>query len=214
MTAIEHIIWDWNGTLLDDAPLAWQVFNAMLLRRKLPGISFETYRSLYGHPVRGLYEQAGFDLSREMFEDLSDEWHEHYLRRLPETDLHHDTLATLQRIQSAARTQAVLSALPHDLLCESIAHHGIGIFFAEVLGLSDRLGRSKLDNARALLQKLGARADATVMIGDSAHDAEVAHALGVRCFLVRRGFESAERVNRHGLPVFDDFTQLLEHFAF
>ena len=33
-----HILWDWNGTLLDDAWLCVEVMNSMLAERDLPQI--------------------------------------------------------------------------------------------------------------------------------------------------------------------------------
>ena len=36
LTAHRHLIWDWNGTLLDDLDLSVDVMNTLLARRGLP----------------------------------------------------------------------------------------------------------------------------------------------------------------------------------
>ena len=36
---IQHVIWDWNGTLLDDAQACVDALNVLLRQRRLPAIS-------------------------------------------------------------------------------------------------------------------------------------------------------------------------------
>ena len=40
----KHIVWDWNGTLLDDAWLCVEVLNQMLSQRGQTAITLEFYR--------------------------------------------------------------------------------------------------------------------------------------------------------------------------
>ena len=208
------IIWDWNGTLVNDAPLACEVLNDLLLRRGLVAFSFADYQKIYGLPVKGLYERAGFDLSKEPFESLSHEWHDEYSKRLKDVRLQEDSITALQRVKAAGVRQAVLSALPHDILCESINIHGVGHYFAGVCGSSDRLSGSKTENGRALMKGIGVPARDTVLIGDSSQDVETAEALDVECLLVSRGFEDRERLLRHGRAVFADFSGVLDYLKF
>ena len=206
-----HIIWDWNGTLVNDAPVACAVLNEMLARRALAPVSFEHYREIYCHPIQRIYERVGFDLVQEPFGELADEWHAAYLDASTHAKLHHDSLETLQRFHSAGRTQVILSALPHDILSASVALHRLENFFSEVQGLEDRLARSKADTAQRLMHRLGAERDSILMVGDSAHDAEGATLLGIRCVLVSRGYESRERLGQHGFPVCSDFSEMLQY---
>ena len=39
MSAATHIVWDWNGTLLDDTGAALGALNAMLARRGIAAVS-------------------------------------------------------------------------------------------------------------------------------------------------------------------------------
>ena len=66
----KHIIWDWNGTLLDDGWLFVDVMNTILKRRKMNTITLEKYREIFGFPVKNYYIKLGFDLEKEPFEDL------------------------------------------------------------------------------------------------------------------------------------------------
>jgi phosphoglycolate phosphatase len=42
-----HIIWDWNGTLLDDAQAGVNAINAMLAARGLSPITLSHYRDVF-----------------------------------------------------------------------------------------------------------------------------------------------------------------------
>lgn len=49
---INGIIWDWNGTLLNDADLAVQTMNQLLERRGLQVLSVDDYKSVFTFPDR------------------------------------------------------------------------------------------------------------------------------------------------------------------
>ena len=67
-TQYQHIIWDWNGTLLNDGWLFVDVMNSILLNRKMKTITLEKYRQIFGFPVKEYYINLGFDLEKEPFE--------------------------------------------------------------------------------------------------------------------------------------------------
>ena len=77
-----YLIWDWNGTLLDDVETCVDVMNGMLERRGLaPLKSVECYRGIFTFPVREYYKKAGLDPARESFEKLALEYISEYNRR-------------------------------------------------------------------------------------------------------------------------------------
>lgn len=205
-----HVIWDWNGTLLDDAYLSFEVFRKMIIERELPECSFDRFQRIYGHPIIQLYEKAGFDFAVESFDTVARQWHNGYESRTCELALHRDSVAILDEFAERGITQSVLSALPHDILLRSLQQHGLDGYFAHVLGLDDLSAHSKVDNGRLLLQTLSIDPADVILIGDSSHDAETASALGIDCLLVSRGLEHRDRLLQLGLPVFDNFESLLD----
>ena len=54
---IETIIWDWNGTLLDDLEICIRSMNRMLRERKMPPIDKQLYKNIFTFPVREYYEK-------------------------------------------------------------------------------------------------------------------------------------------------------------
>ena len=63
-----HVIWDWNGTLLDDNWLCVEVMNTLLSSRNLPLLTLERYRDIFDFPVKNYYEKLGFNFKKESFE--------------------------------------------------------------------------------------------------------------------------------------------------
>ena len=67
----QHIIWDWNGTLLDDLSRRVDIVNSMLTQRRLSPLTLDCYRDVFTFPVWDYYQTIGFDLAREPFDELS-----------------------------------------------------------------------------------------------------------------------------------------------
>ena len=57
----KHILWDWNGTLLDDSWLCVEVLNGLLKESGKPTITHETYKEHFNFPVIHFYEFLGFE---------------------------------------------------------------------------------------------------------------------------------------------------------
>jgi len=206
-----HVIWDWNGTLINDAEETINVVNRQLRKRALPETTLAHYREIYEHPVRKIYDRLGFSLDEKNWVSFVDEWFEDYSSKVHTLPLHHDSLQALTNFQRRGCVQAVLSALPHDLLMTCVSQQGLAPFFHTVLGLQDRFGASKVANGGWLMQQIQSDPSGTVIIGDSSHDHEVAQALGIECLLVARGLESRSRLEANRCPVFENFEELTRH---
>ena len=67
----KNVVWDWNGTLLDDVKISVDTINVMLERKHLGKLTVEEYRSIFGFPVKPYYESIGFDFTRDDWEAVS-----------------------------------------------------------------------------------------------------------------------------------------------
>lgn len=199
----EYVIWDWNGTLLDDQWLALEVANGMLRRRGLPEMDAHRYREIFDFPVEHYYRRAGFDFSVEPFSVLADEFIGAFNARLTECPLHRGVEDILRALQGRAVTQLVLSASRETSLRDAVAHHGLDTYFAALHGLDNHLAVSKADVGRDLIARHGMEPGLAVMVGDTVHDAEVAREMGVDCILIASGHHSRARLETTGLPVYD-----------
>jgi len=70
MDRIGGIIWDWNGTLLNDIQLCVQTINEMLDKRNLPLLSVNDYKDVFSFPVKNYYQKIGFDLRLNLLKYL------------------------------------------------------------------------------------------------------------------------------------------------
>ncbi len=181
----------------------------MLEERGHRRLDIDEYRQIYEHPIQRIYEKTGFDLAREPFKQISDRWHRDYVQRFTEVALRRGALSALEHFKRAGIIQAVLSALPHDILEQSISRFGLHDYFLHIQGLEDNLGRSKIDNGRKMIGQFTIAPQSAILIGDTGHDFETAQALGLRCVLVAGGAEDKERLLSYGCPVIDDFAELL-----
>ena len=43
-SGIKHVIWDWNGTLINDGELCVSIVNELLLELSIPSVSLQFYR--------------------------------------------------------------------------------------------------------------------------------------------------------------------------
>lgn len=204
----EHVIWDWNGTLMNDLELSLDILNDLLALYGKEQESQENYLTFFGFPTRNYYKRFGLDGEVE-FNAAAKYYMDIYDRRRFECRLHAGAHDFLKKLRSTVASQHILSAYKQDTLEEIVAHYGLNPFFDKLTGLHDIYGDSKVGRGRELIASHPELAsDATVMIGDTLHDFEVAEALGIDCILLAHGHQSAERLQVTGRPVFHNFMEL------
>ena len=198
-----HVLWDWNGTLLDDTQAALDTLNIMLARRGGKQIAMEFYRDHFAFPVRPFYEAIGVCLENEDWDALAREYHDVYAEQ-PKR-LNPETISALERAKAAGARQSIISALRQDLLEEITARLGVSKYMDRICGVDNLDGFGKIDRARELIsalqtphpQKISQTPQTSqtfILIGDSLHDKEVADALGVRCVLCGQGSHASWRL--------------------
>lgn len=209
---VDAVVWDFNGTLVDDVDPVVRSVNAQLEKRGLPGLTVERYRDVFGFPVAEYYRKIGLDSSSESMEELSSEFQAAYAPALMECPLHDGVAEALERLRGAGIRQFVLSAMEEELLRAAIEHLGIAAFFEAAYGLAHLKADSKLSRGRELLTDCKIRPEAALLIGDTDHDAEVADALGLFSILIARGHQGRAKLEATGHPVYDGVADLIEAF--
>ena len=193
----KRLIWDWNGTLLDDVAAAVGALNRMLVKRGARPITIEHYRCRFGFPVRPFYAELGVDLAKWDWDEICEDFHNFVLEE-PQA-VRPDARDALELAAALGFRQSILSALRQDKLEAALAANGFTEFFDFVYGVDNLDGASKLDRGRELVAAIGG--GAPIFIGDTLHDAEVARELGGRCILVSCGHQLPERLTAAGCPV-------------
>jgi phosphoglycolate phosphatase len=208
LAAYRHIIWDWNGTLLDDTGLCASLISGMLVERGKPACPRERLRELFDFPVIRFYERLGFDLHTESFEAISEVYIARYYAAVRSCGLQPGAVELLAALDARGVGQSILSAAHQDHLQDIVAHYGLDHYFAALNGIDTILGTGKTARARAWMERLGGAPGEVLLIGDTLHDYEVAAAIGVDCRLVACGAHPPERLAQTPAPVHADLRAL------
>ncbi len=208
------IIWDWNGTLLNDLDFCISCINVLLNKRNLLPLNRDTYKEVFSFPVKDYYQAIGFDLRKEDFSVPAHEFIELYEQNVRNCSLHTDAIKVLQFFHQKGIRQFVLSAMHHDLLIETLKHYHILNYFDGVAGLGDIFAVSKIERGQQLIDELRIEKNSSLIIGDTIHDFEVAKELGIACILVADGHQSEERLKSTGSMVVPTLKRLMEILIF
>ena len=206
-----HLIWDFNGTILEDMSLGIACTNTMLTARSLPTIpSVDAYREIFGFPIDDYYRRLGFDFEREDYDTvLAPEWVAMYLAGEGNCPMIGGVTETIAAVRALGIPQILLSATKIDMLAAQLKRLGIYGEFQEVIGLDNIHARSK--KAQALAWRAQNPTARPLFIGDTEHDADVAEAVGGDCVLFSGGHQSQSRLEKLGRPVISDVREILRY---
>ncbi len=210
MASLKHIIWDWNGTLLNDTTLCVAIINEILAAESLPTIDEETYRRTFTFPVQTYYERIGLHRRPKTFEELSAQYIKEYNRRWSQCTLHSGVQKCLKNLSEHGISQSILSASEENALHEAVDYHQLKGHFLGVIGQGDIFARGKLERGRKWVEGLGWPPEEILLVGDTLHDFEVAKAIGLQCLLVSHGHQCHTVLQNAGLPLCQNFTDLQE----
>jgi phosphoglycolate phosphatase len=207
---IETVIWDFNGTLLDDIDLVVHTANKQLARRGLAPMTIEAFRDAFGFPIEDYYRRIGVDFASESMAELAADFFGDYQPELVHCALGDGVLDALHLLSSSGVRQFVLSAMEEGMLNRTLEALGIRDRFVAAYGLAHLEADSKVSRGRDLVRDHAIEAETALMIGDTDHDAEVAASLGVACVLTPRGHQSRAKLEATGCPVRDSLSGIME----
>ncbi len=201
----KYIIWDWNGTLLDDVSASLASVNDMLGARNMMPLDLGRYRDCIGVPIEKFYRRV-FDLEKEDYREILRQYNEGYLYHLRDCTLAEGSEKLLKRFAASGCRQVIVSSSNNDQLVSNVEKYGVMDYFDEILGAKDYLATSKIDRAR---NYLGSHEPGrALVIGDLEHDAEMAKELGTDCILLSSGHEKLSRLLRSGAAVCESMYEI------
>ncbi|MFC8615930.1 HAD family hydrolase [Micromonospora purpureochromogenes] len=204
--ARDHLVWDWNGTLLNDLSLVVQATNVAFASAGGPSVTVDEHRVRFRRPIVDYYaEMLGRAIDAEAFGALDRIFHDAYRAGLTSCALADDALAA---IAAWPGSQSLLSMWFHDELVPTVHTYGLTPHFARVDGLRATVGGGhKAEWLEKHLAELGLAGESVVLIGDSVDDAHAAESVGARCVLYTGGLSdpAALRATRH--PTADTLTE-------
>ena len=205
---MKNIVWDWNGTLLNDRELCLNILNTMLKKRGLPVVSEERYLDIFTFPIIEYYREAGFDFAREPYPLLADEFMKLYDEREPSVGLFPGAEEILSFFKNCGIRQYVLSTTREQELLLQIGSRGIRDYFKEIRGTDTILAHGKRETAKKWAEEHKDELGESVFIGDTLHDREVAEIMGIDCIFFSQGHMSRKRLENAGIKIADTYEDL------
>lgn len=205
----KYIMWDWNGTILDDLKVNFDTVNQLLLNRnKKPMKSVEHYREIFGFPVVDFYRRAGFDLENEQFKDIAREYVFEYDERFYEAEIFEDAYGLIKELKDKGIRQMILSATQESFLEKQVRFHDMDYLFTDILGARDVYAKSKVDVALRWTTENNIDPVDVLFVGDTTHDYTVAQNIGCDCVLIARGHQSYDKLCATGAKVLESIEEL------
>lgn len=197
-----HLVWDWNGTLLDDLTLVVSATNAAFAAVGGRDVDADEHRRRFRRPVAEFYaEMLGRAVDEEEFVRLDGIFHDAYRVGLTTMTLAADAMTA---IKAWPGSQSLLSMWFHDELVPAVDTYGLAGLFARIDGLRTEVGGDlKAGHLARHLEALGVRGEDAVLIGDSLDDGSAADSVGAASVLYTGGFTDPARLRASGRPVAD-----------
>lgn len=205
---MNSIIWDWNGTLLNDIDLCINSINSLLKNRNLPLTNTKAYKEIFSFPVQEYYKTLGFDFEKEDFSVSAHQYIDLYYAGFENCSLQKNAIEVLSYFRENGVRQFVLSAMEHEMLEKTLKLKGIFHFFEGVAGLKDHYAVSKIEQGKQLITDFKIDRVKTWLIGDTIHDFEVATELGLKCILIADGHQTTQRLMQTGGIVIGSLQEL------
>ncbi len=203
-----HIIWDFNGTLIDDVEIGIKTVNTLLKRRGLKTLdSKEDYHKVFGFPIIEYYKKIGFDFDKESFNDIAVEWVDEYLSNSKSAGVYEGVVDVLTELKGNGIKQIILSATEREMLLLQVRQLRIEKYFFDILGLDNIHAHSKVDIAVEWIKK--EKPVKALLIGDTTHDFEVSKAINTDCILISNGHQSKSILKKCGVQVIDNVKQII-----
>lgn len=199
-----HLVWDWNGTLLNDLDLVVTATNDAFASVGGSVVTADEHRRDFRRPVSDYYAYVlGRPVTQEEFALLDRVFHDTYRKGLASVAL---TADARDAIAAWGGTQSLLSMWFHHELVPTV--EAFGLAFLRIDGLREELGGGfKAAHLKNHLAELGLDGADVILIGDSVDDADAAAAAGTRCVLYSGGFTDPERLRGRGVPVAETLLQ-------
>ncbi len=200
----DHVIWDFNGTVLADMQAGIDAVNEMLGERGLPTLpDMETYRRAFRFPVEQYYRDLGFDFEKEDYKTvLAPLWVSLYNKYSSDAPLFDGVRELTAALRAAGVRQSILSASEKEMMVAQLKERGALSFFDEIWGNESIHAYGK--NALAARWRETHQQARAVLLGDTTHDFEIAWEMGADCILIAAGHHDMARLSACGVPVAKD----------
>jgi len=207
--SITTVLFDWDGTIVDSAPLGLVAFQKTFAVLGLP-FPEPIYEKAYSPNWYTLYEAMG--LPQEKWDEADSLWLKHYGEQTAafiagaEEAIHH--------LQRKGYHLGVVSSGSNSRLIREIAHLGLeGVFEAVICNEHMQNKKPHPEGLHTAMRLLESGADRTCYVGDSPEDIEMGKSAGVMTVGVRSTYPTSWRVSEAEPDIcLETLAKITEHF--
>ena len=206
---IKNIFFDFNGTILDDLQVCFEIESEMFEMEGLPQITIDFYKDNFSFPVRDYYKKVGFDVEDDAnYDRLAQYFFKEYTRRqAAESKLYDGLIDCLKLLKQDGYKLFILTATEKKLLVEQLKYLGIAGFFDGFAACDNIHAGGKIEYGRDFIKENKIDPDKSLMIGDCVHDFEVANEIGLRPVLFSQGHNSLKTLQTVDAPIVNSFEE-------
>ena len=205
----KHIVWDWNGTLIDDVSLCVNVLNELLSDYELPEISIEFYRSNFSFPVSEFYKRISLPFSGHEFSRISHSFISKYRQKWTACSLQPNVIKILDVLNKLGLQQSILSAGNQIDVNMFVNHFGLDGYLCQILGTDNIKAEGKIQLGQKFFSTSSLESNEILFVGDTLHDLEVGNHIGCRTLLFSKGHNSKSLISNNNAYVIDDLMEIV-----
>ena len=213
MTKYDYILWDWNGTIVDDLNINFKIINQLLKERNLPTITLQRYKEIFTFPIIEFYRSAGFDCQEYTYNLLVSDYKSAYTAQMHNIHLMPYAESILSEISQKNIRQCIFSASSHQSINNQLLFYNISHYFSEIIAQTDDFAFGKYDLAVQWCNRNSINnTDRILIIGDTLHDYEISQKMGFDCLLISKGHQDLQLYRSiFSCKCLSDITEVLEN---
>lgn len=205
----KYIIFDFNGTLLDDVSLGLKLLNDFLRDQNKPLVDMDRYRNIFGFPIINFYIEAGISFDEKSFEEMAVIYNERYMKESLSCKLFDDTIEVLSTLKDKGYKLICLSATEINNLIFQLKYYGIYEYFDKAIGTSNYEGGSKKELGYKFIKENNINPNDVLCVGDTLHDLEVSKMIGCDHVLFSGGHQSPSKFD--GYNVINSLKEIMKY---
>ena len=208
---MKHIIWDWNGTLLNDLAIIIESVNRTVGSVGIPAITLDDYRTHYTRPVKQFYDNiAGYEIDAETWQGIDGLFHANYRNMVSDAQLAAGAEEALRSIDDGPHGQSLLTMASAAELELAFELFDVERFFDVAQANTGPAGGFKSDLLADHLARLDVDPREVTMIGDTVDDGQAALDNEIGCVLYDDGSHHRHDLETVGVPITDSIAKAVE----
>ena len=206
---LDSIIFDFNGTLLDDFKLTYDIEKEIFKSYGLKGFSKKRCKDTFINPINKYYDALGLNEKDYNYKEMNSRFFEEYLKRWKEESyLFKNEKEVLIDLKARGFRLYILSATEINLLKEQLEYLGIIDLFTDFIAASNKESKSKIEFGKEFIKKHGLNKDNSLLIGDTLHDFESAEAFNIDSIYFTKGHNSKKRLKTLNKPLVNSYKKI------